>query len=83
MVAAMRGLAAALALAAATPAGAQALLPAPARVQPAGDGFALAAATPLVAEDAGERAAAARYAELMATAGVRLGPARPTRSPVR
>ncbi len=70
----MRGLPALL-LGLAAPAGAEApaLLPTPASVSPAADGFVLAKGTPLVAADPGARNAAQRLAELMATQRIRLG----------
>lgn len=47
-----------------------ALLPTPASISETGAGFVLAAGTPVVASDAGERNAAARLAELMRSRGV-------------
>ena len=74
----MRGLIAWLALLAASPAAAQApaLLPTPAAMRATGAGFVLAPGIALVASDAGERNAAARFAELMAGGGVRVAAAR-------
>ena len=52
------------------------LLPTPAALAAAGDGFALSPTTRIDARDAGARNAATRFAELMASAGVRLRGAR-------
>jgi hexosaminidase len=72
----MRGVIAWLALLAAAPAGAQtpALLPTPAALRTTAAGFTLGPTTTLVAQDAGERNAAARFAELMTATGLRLAP---------
>lgn len=78
----MRRWLASLLLVVASPAAAQtpALLPTPTSVVAQGEGFVLAAGTPLVATDAGGRNAAARLAELMASSGIRLGPVAQRRS---
>ncbi|MBB5714569.1 family 20 glycosylhydrolase [Sphingomonas aerophila] len=74
----MRGLIAWLALLAASPAAAQApaLLPTPAAMRTTGAGFVLTPGSVVVARDAGERNAAARFAELMAVGGVRVATVR-------
>lgn len=70
----MRSLLALLTIIAA-PVSGQALLPTPAAMRAAGEGFSLAGAAPM-AHDAGARNAADRLADLLATSGTRLGRAK-------